>query len=181
MLSFVAKNRFFFICSFTTVALTLISYCTSARAGNEQLLANNTSSVWDAETQSYAGNKAITVYRSPSCGCCGEWIEHMEKHGFEVTEIKIDDLNAIKEKYNLPPQLESCHTAIIDGYVIEGHVPADDVKIFLQEKPNLAGLAVPGMPLGSPGMEAGDRKQPFDVMSFNKEGEIEVFQEHESY
>ena len=115
--------------------------------------------VSDKETEpNYSGTRDITVYRSPSCGCCGGWIEHAQKHGFKVKDIKTDDLEAVKQKYNVPPELAACHTTIVDGYVMEGHIPADDIKRFLTEKPNLAGLAVPGMPIGTPGMEAKDIK-----------------------
>ena len=140
-------------------------------------------SVWDKETvPSYSGTKDITVYRSPSCGCCGVWIEHAQKHGFKVEDIKIEEMEALKQKHNVPSQLASCHTTIVDGYVMEGHIPVDDVKRFLTEKPEgFIGLAVPGMPLGSPGMEAGDMKQPFQVLAFNKQGEAKVFNEYQSY
>ncbi|MDJ0600646.1 MAG: DUF411 domain-containing protein [Crocosphaera sp.] len=144
---------------------------------------NNTvlASVWNNPTESYSGNKNITVYRSPSCGCCGIWIEHMKKHGFQITDIKTDDIEAIKQQHNLPQNLASCHTAIIDGYVMEGHIPADDIKRFLTQKPDFQGLAVPRMPLGTPGMEAGDRKQPFDVLAFNNSEDVEVFKHYENY
>ncbi|MCC5638269.1 DUF411 domain-containing protein [Nostoc sp. CHAB 5844] len=139
-------------------------------------------SVWDNETQSYSGNQEIIVYRSPSCSCCGAWLEHIQKHGFKIKEdIKTDEMEAIKQKYNLPPELASCHTAIIDGYVMEGHVPADDIKRFLKHKPQLAGLAVPEMPIGTPGMEMGNTKQPFSVIAFNKKSEFKVFNRYESY
>lgn len=138
-------------------------------------------SAWDTNIRPYTGTSELTVYRSPSCGCCGEWVKHMERHGFRVKDIQTEDMEAIKQEYGVPQDLTSCHTAVIDGYAIEGHIPADDVKSLLQQKPNVAGLAVPGMPLGSPGMESGDRKQAFAVMAFNENGESEVFQEHLSY
>ncbi|WP_427160409.1 DUF411 domain-containing protein [Aliinostoc sp. HNIBRCY26] len=122
----------------------------------------------------------VKVYRSPSCSCCGNWLDHIQKQGFKIqADIKTDDIDAIKEKYNLPPELASCHTAIIDGYVMEGHIPADDIKRFLQQKPQLAGLAVPGMPVGSPGMELGNEKDSFTVMAFNHKGETQAFQKHQ--
>lgn len=160
-------------------------YLTSS-SNNAQIVSNaseNTilASVWDNPTESYSGNKNITVYRSPSCGCCGVWIEHMKKHGFQVTDIKTDDMEAIKQQHNLPLNLASCHTAIIDGYIMEGHIPADDIKRFLKQKPNFKGLTVPAMPLGTPGMEAGNRKQPFDVMAFNSNGTVEVFKHYKNY
>ncbi|MEA5512133.1 DUF411 domain-containing protein [Crocosphaera sp. UHCC 0190] len=144
---------------------------------NSTILASN----WDSINESYNGNKEMTVYRSPSCGCCGLWVEHAEKHGFKIKDIKTDDMASIKQKYQITSDLESCHTAIIDGYVMEGHIPADDIKQFLTEKPNMIGLSVPGMPLGTPGMEAGEKKQPFAVFAFNKTGAIEVFQEYQNY
>ena len=140
-------------------------------------------SVWDQETEpDYSGTLEMTVYRSPSCGCCGVWIEHVKKHGFKVKDIKTEEMEAIKQKYNVPAELVSCHTTIIDGYVMEGHIPADDIKRFLSQKPdNFVGLAVPGMPIGTPGMEARDIKQPFQVLAFNDKGEVEVFKEYQSY
>ena len=139
-------------------------------------------SVWDRETEpNYSGTTEMTVYRSPSCGCCRVWVEHAQKHGFKIKDIKTEAMEALKQKYNIPTELASCHTTIIDGYVMEGHVPADDIKRFLTEKPQMAGLAVPGMPIGTPGMEARDIKQPFQVLAFNHKGEIEVFKEYQSY
>lgn len=90
-------------------------------------------------------------------------------------------MEAIKQKYNLPQDLASCHTAIIDGYVMEGHIPADDIKRFLKQKPKFVGLSVPGMPLGTPGMESGNRKKPFAILAFDKKGEVEVFKEYQNY
>lgn len=152
--------------------------------GQAQTVANAQviASVWDKETESsYSGVKEVTVYRSPSCGCCGEWMKHMQKHGFEIKDdIKTEEMEAIKQKHNVPQQLASCHTAIIDGYVMEGHIPADDIKRFLASKPKETGLAVPGMVLGTPGMEAA-KKQPFTVTSFNKDGEVEVFKAYQTY
>ncbi len=138
-------------------------------------------SVWYQSRESYSGNKKMTVYRSPSCNCCGGWIEHMKKQGFQITDIKTDKIETIKQQNNIPSNLASCHTATIDGYVIEGHVPADDVKRFLKQKPQMAGLSVPAMPIGTPGMESGDRKQPFDVLAFNTNGKMAVFKHYEKY
>ncbi|GAB1543561.1 DUF411 domain-containing protein [Scytonema sp. NUACC21] len=135
----------------------------------------------EGNTASFSGTQEITVYRSPYCSCCGGWVEHMQKHGFKIKDIKTDEIEAIKQKYNLPPQLASCHTAIVDGYVMEGHIPADNIKRLLKQKPNVAGLAVPGMPVGTPGMEMGSKKQPFAVMAFDSNGDVTVFQEYRSY
>lgn len=152
-------------------------------------VANETSSpatlvsVWDKETEpNYSGTTDMTVYRSPSCGCCGVWVDHAKKHGFKIEDIKTEEMEALKQKHNVPAELASCHTTIIDGYVMEGHIPADDIKRFLAEKPDdLIGLAVPGMPIGTPGMEARDIKQPFQVLAFNDKGKVEVFKEYQSY
>ncbi|MDY7015008.1 MAG: DUF411 domain-containing protein [Cyanobacteriota bacterium] len=138
-------------------------------------------SVWDRQTEAYAGNVKMTVYRSPSCGCCGLWIEHAKKHGFQITDIKTENIDAIKRDNNVPENLASCHTTIIDGYAMEGHIPADEIKRFLKQKPQAIGLAVPGMPLGTPGMESGNRKQPFDVLAFGGNGQVEVFASYENY
>lgn len=177
----------------TTTAIGTF-YLSSASSANDMIISNNLSvshnhqelaslvSVWDQETeQDYSGETNMTVYRSPSCGCCGAWIEHAKKHGFNIEDIKTNDMEAIKQKYNIPPELQSCHTVIIDGYVMEGHIPADDIKRFLKNQPEMTGLAVPGMPIGTPGMEARDIKQPFQVLVFNDQGEIEVFREYLSY
>ena len=121
----------------------------------------------------------ITVYRSPTCGCCSKWIKHLEENQFNIKDIVSDDMQAIKEKYGVPRNMASCHTAIVDGYVIEGHVPARDIKRLLKIKPKVIGISVPGMPSGTPGMEMGGRKDPYQVISFDKEGKSEVFSRYE--
>jgi hypothetical protein len=138
-------------------------------------------SVWDKAREEHSGSKEITVYRSPSCGCCSGWIEHLRTHDFEVVDVKTDDMNSVKAKLGVPGHVASCHTATIDGYVIEGHVPADDIKRLLKLRPKIDGLAVPQMPTGSPGMEMGERKDPFVVVQFKKSGEFDSFNEYWSY
>ncbi len=139
-------------------------------------------SVWDKETAPLLSGAKVTVYRSPDCSCCEGWVEHIQKHGFKIKDdIKTEEMEAIKEAYKLPQQLASCHTAIIDGYVMEGHVPANDIKRFIAQSPKQVGLSVPGMPSGTPGMEMGGKKDPFAVVSFNKDGEAEIFHEYRSY
>lgn len=120
----------------------------------------------------------MTVYRSPTCGCCENWQDHVKENKFVIKDVVSDDMQAIKKKYGVPDQLGSCHTAIIGGYVIEGHVPAKDIQKLLQEKPNVVGISAPGMPAGSPGMEMGNRKDGYRVMSFDKDGSFKVFAEH---
>ena len=126
-----------------------------------------------------AANAAqLTVHKSPYCGCCAKWIEHVEKHGFSVKVVETEDMTAVKKRLGVPDQLGSCHTTLAGGYFIEGHVPAADIKRLLAQKPKAAGIAVPGMPLGSPGMEQGGRKDPYSVIAFTKDGKKTVFAKH---
>src|SRR5215467_223072 len=115
-------------------------------------------SLWAAEDE-------ITVHRDPSCGCCSGWVRHLQNAGFRATVIETRDIDAVKKRLGVPDDLAACHTAEISGYVIEGHVPAAALKRFLSEKPNASGLAVRGMPVGSPGMEGG-KPEPYDVVMF---------------
>ena len=138
-------------------------------------------SAWDTAAEEYAGAKEITVYRDPACGCCSKWITHLEHHGFQVTDMKTSAMARIKQEYHVPQDLASCHTAVIEGYVIEGHVPADDIKRLLLTRPDIRGLSVPMMPVGTPGMEMGDRKDPFRVISFTADGGQGVFREYTDY
>ncbi len=119
----------------------------------------------------------VTVYKSPTCGCCTKWMEHLEQAGFTVVGHDVDDVVPIKRQHRVPPALESCHTAIVDAYVVEGHVPADVIQRLLRERPKVAGIAVAGMPAGSPGMEFPDaRRQPYNVMAFRAEGGWSVYE-----
>lgn len=122
----------------------------------------------------------ITVYRSPDCTCCGGWIDHLKVQGFQVQDFSTPSIEAIKQRYKVPDNLVSCHTAIVDGYVIEGHVPANDIKHLLQERPNVSGLSVPQMPVGTPGMEMGSKFDPFTVFSFAHSDKIMVFNHYPS-
>jgi len=117
----------------------------------------------------------VEVYKTTTCGCCSLWVKHLEENGFTTRVSDVGNIAAVKQTYGVPARAASCHTAVVDGYVIEGHVPAADVKRLLQERPTVAGLAVPGMPIGSPGMEYGDRVQPYDVLAFDKAGQTTVF------
>jgi hypothetical protein len=125
-------------------------------------------------TAQKASLPAITVYKSPTCGCCSKWVDHLKANGFEVEATDMPDVTPMKTRLGLPAGLASCHTAVVGGYVVEGHVPADVIKKLLEEKPAVAGIAVPGMPIGSPGME-GPNPQPYDVIAFTKDGEKQVF------
>jgi len=123
----------------------------------------------------------ITIYKSPNCGCCQSWAEHLAANGFETDIVETDNLNQIKQTHGVPREMASCHTALIGDLVIEGHVPADDIVAFL-EKPqsNNVGLSVPGMPHGTPGMETG-RKDDYQVIAFSTNGQQRVFREHKDY
>lgn len=122
---------------------------------------------------------AVKVYKSPSCGCCGDWIDHMREHGFEVEVVDTNDMATVKTALGVPPEMGSCHTAEIGDYLVEGHVPAPDVKAFLAEANGARGLAVPGMPVGSPGMEMeGMPADPYDVVAFSTDGSTAVFRSY---
>jgi hypothetical protein len=120
---------------------------------------------------------AITVYKSPWCGCCEQWIGHMRSHGHAVTVQNMEDLDAVKKMARVPEALQSCHTAFVAGYVLEGHVPAADLARLLAEHPKARGLAVPGMVGGSPGMESA-AAEPYNVMLFRTDGSKRVFSRH---
>jgi len=117
---------------------------------------------------------AMTVWKNPSCGCCGGWVEHMRANGFRVTVKEVEDLDPIKKLAGIPEELQSCHTARVGDYTIEGHVPAADVKRLLRDQPAARGLAVPGMPSGSPGMENG-QYDAYDVLLIGKDGRTGVY------
>jgi hypothetical protein len=120
----------------------------------------------------------VEVFKSPTCGCCSKWVEHLQQNGFtvRVTDLADQALDNLKTKHNVPRTAQSCHTALVGGYVVEGHVPAAEVRRLLKERPAVAGIAVAGMPLGSPGMEVEGRKpQTYNVISFDKQGSTKVF------
>jgi hypothetical protein len=116
----------------------------------------------------------VEVYKDPTCGCCGLWVAHLRARGFAPTVTDTPNMTQVKDRSHIPAQLRSCHTALVGGYVIEGHVPAADVQRLLTEKPKVLGLAVPGMPVGSPGME-GPGGRPYDVVTFDAAGKTTVY------
>ena len=122
-------------------------------------------------------DEEVLVYKNESCGCCNKWVDHMRANGFKVKTSNLASLATIKTMAGVRPQFEACHTALVGDYVVEGHVPAADVKRLLKERPPIAGLAVPGMPQGSPGME-GPTSQPYQVLGFDKEGATTVYSTH---
>lgn len=124
---------------------------------------------------SSAAKPEVMVWKSPTCGCCGGWVDHMRAAGFPVTVQEVDDVEPVKTRLGVPARLQSCHTALVGGYALEGHVPADSVQRLLRERPAAVGLAVPGMPQGSPGMETGV-KDPYDVVLFGGAGGDSVYE-----
>jgi hypothetical protein len=153
-----------------TIFVSLIAFFLMASSVNAQ------PSFWDDFEKTATEPTTISVYRSPNCECCKHWISHLEKHDFIVEDNVVMNPYAVKEGVGLPKKMASCHTAIVGDYVIEGHVPANDIKQLLKESPNdIAGLAVPEMPHGTPGMETGLRYDDFNVLSFSKNNETGVF------
>ncbi len=119
----------------------------------------------------------VVVYQSPTCGCCSNWAEYLRDNGLTVRTEDVADLTAVKAKLGVPSELQSCHTAVIEGYVIEGHVPIEPIRRLLEERPEIAGLAVPGMPIGSPGMETPGRPaDSYDILAFDEAGNTSVYE-----
>lgn len=131
-----------------------------------------------AACSSPADAAALHVYRSPSCGCCSAWVEHLKQNGFKVDVHDTEDVTPLARSLGVPDHLRSCHTAVADGYFIEGHVPARDIRKLLRERPSARGVAVPGMPIGSPGMEQGDRREPFTSLLVGRDGTVTAFATH---
>jgi hypothetical protein len=119
----------------------------------------------------------VAVWKTPTCGCCGAWVRHLEANGFRTAVTVLEDLAPVKAKHGVPADLASCHTAVVAGYVVEGHVPAGDIKRLLRERPRAAGLVVPGMPAGSPGME-GPVSQRYATLLLAADGSTTVFAFH---
>ncbi len=120
----------------------------------------------------------VTMYKNPGCQCCTYWAQHMQENGFAVTEEPTNELNSIKIDQDVPYSIQACHTAVIGDYVVEGHVPAEDVQRMLEERPDIIGIGVGGMPIGSPGME-GPNPEPYDVYAFDGDGNRTVWARHQ--
>ncbi|MES0491807.1 MAG: DUF411 domain-containing protein [Leptospirales bacterium] len=172
--------------------LFLLLLLFSLFAGCEKTPAASTPevNVWDLKNYdaSKVSKLEIEVYHSPTCGCCKKWISHLEKHNFKVIDIPTDNMDPVKQKLGVPAHLASCHTAVIDGYIIEGHVPAEDIVQLLTERPDIIGLTVPKMPVGTPGMENPGHKDVFSVFSFEAPidpnapaGKVSIFKHYEKY
>ena len=141
---------------------------------------NTTATVAESDSRGslVTENPSMIVHKSASCGCCNEWVKHMKKHGFAVAVNDVDNMDSVKERVGIPVGMGSCHTGEVAGYFIEGHVPAEDVQRLLKEKPDAKGLTVPRMPIGSPGMESGDQREPYDVFLVHKDGTTSVYAHH---
>ena len=122
-----------------------------------------------------ASEPVIDIYKSPTCGCCGKWAEHLKANGFTVRTHDTQDVASHKSRLGVPLGLGSCHTAEVNGYLVEGHVPAKDIRQLLKEKPDARGIVVPGMPVGSPGMEQGSRKGHYDVLLVKPDGKTQIY------
>jgi hypothetical protein len=150
------------------------------------LLCLVTSSLWASNPHwlesKTAARHEITVYRNASCGCCKGWINHLKEHNFVVTDVTVDDVNKFKQQFNVPTQAASCHTAVVDGIVIEGHVPAQDIKRLLADKGDVRLLTVPAMPSGTPGMDTpGAPHDAFRVYSISKDDRVDIFRSYSDY
>ena len=159
------------------VALLLAGCSTSKPAVSGRADAEVSAASVGNVAQASQGAEVVTVYKSPTCGCCNAWVDHLRESGFQVETVDEMNMDPIKAKHGVGQHLASCHTATVGGYVVEGHVPAEDIRRLLRERPEVTGLAVPGMPMGSPGME-GPRKDPYDVLAFDKQGKMQVFAKH---
>ena len=164
------RNR---LCSFAIFMGVLVSGCApSAQAPLAVVVANT-------PTPASQGLPLALVHKSPTCGCCGLWVDHLKDAGFQVEVRDAEDITPVKQRLGVPYGKGSCHTAEIGGYFIEGHVPAEDIKRLLAEKPNAKGLVLPGMPMGSPGMEGPDgTAQPYTVELVGKDGTTSPFSAH---
>lgn len=125
-----------------------------------------------------AASEEVVVYKDPDCGCCGKWADHLRYNGFTVREVPTREMDLVKAEAGVPRALGSCHTALVGGYVVEGHVPAGDVRRLLRDRPQLVGLSAPGMPLGSPGMEGPYPAERYDVIGFDADGNTQVFSQY---
>ena len=150
----------------------------STRAALALALTLSVPAAYAQQKPAAAAKPHLTVYKSPTCGCCAKWVEYMQAAGFTAAVTNMPDVTPVKIKNNVPRQLASCHTTLVGGYVIEGHVPVEDVRRLLKEKPaDVVGLAAPGMPAGSPGMDV-PNSPPYDVIAFDKTGGTRVYATH---
>ena len=159
----------------TLSLLALLAACGGADTPDDSAVSAEPTPVMAAATAG-ADLPSMVVYKTEGCGCCNGWVAHLQEAGFQVDARNVVDLMSVKRDAGVPVDHSSCHTALVDGYVVEGHVPADYVKQMLAERPDIAGIAVPGMPIGSPGME-GRGARPYQVKSFDRQGNTAVYAE----
>lgn len=160
-------------------AVATVGVLVFAGGSDEEVPSRATSAIATTSDPSGSVLPVVDVYKTPTCGCCSKWVDHLREEGFEVRTTDLHDLTDFKASHGVPRQLESCHTALVAGYVVEGHVPGVDVQRLLEERPAISGLAVPGMPIGSPGMEMPRANaQPYDVIAFRNDGSTHVFATH---
>lgn len=168
--------------TFSCLALLMLGACVQgqpAAIASAQAAPASPSAAATLPLSPTSGLPAMLVHKQESCGCCGAWVEHMREAGFAVEVRNVEDMEPVKSRLGIPYGMGSCHTAEVAGYFVEGHVPADDIKRLLAERPQAKGLALPGMPVGSPGMEHPDGvKQPFKVALIGTDGQAQVFSEH---
>lgn len=159
----------------TIAALSLLAAACSGERSDSAVAGRMASSDAAAQTAALPAD-TVVVYKTPTCGCCNKWVDHIEENGFAVVTHDLDNLETTKRTLGVPAGRFSCHTATVNGYTIEGHVPADLIRRLIDSKPRgVKGLAVPGMPMGSPGME-GIIRQEYDVLSFDEKGNVEVYE-----
>ena len=183
--SVVAAPRSGRLAAFTAATFFALSACSQSSRSSADSTSSPGAAAPNATVTPAAAASAATanaeptlvVYKTPTCGCCKGWVSAMEKSGFKVEVHDIDDLTATKHAAGVPDELQACHTARIGGYVVEGHVPAEDIRRLLAERPDIAGIATPGMPMGSPGMEGGT-KEHYDVVTFGGSGRSTVYASH---
>jgi hypothetical protein len=160
----------------------LLAACQSAPSADVTTSSGGSAAPETAPVQPAAAFDAdlpiITVYKSPTCGCCQGWVDHLRESGFRVEVVDMNDRTVVTSGRGVPRELSSCHTGVVGDYFVEGHVPAEDIRRLVEEEPNGLGLAVPGMPIGSPGMEQGDRVDPYDVILVSRDGQHTVWASH---
>lgn len=153
-------------------ALSAVSACSPSTPEVEPASASAVASGWPEQSDS--GGTHLVVYKKSTCACCNDWVDYMRDNGFRVVAHNVSDRDAVRRRHNIALPLHSCHTTEVGGYYVEGHVPADLVRRLLTERPRIAGLAVPGMPVGSPGMEVGP-PEPYDILAVDSAGRTTVF------
>lgn len=163
-----------FILSPAVAGITLLAGCSPSAPELESAPPASVAGIPISATMAGSDSTALVVYKESACPCCNSWVDYMRRNGFRVVTYDVSDLDAVKQKHNIAGDLQSCHTTEVGGYYVEGHVPADLVRRLLSERPRIAGITVPGMPVGSPGMEVGP-PEPYDILTADSAGRTAVF------